>query len=78
MVEEVDETCFWIYFAAEGALVDGRVVADLAAKGRELTAIFVASRRTAALRSESSRCHRAVDADRGPGTSSQLSIINNR
>jgi four helix bundle protein len=45
--EEADETVFWLEFLSDTGLVaPGRLV-NLISEGKELTAIFVASRRTA-------------------------------
>ncbi|HUV40639.1 MAG TPA: four helix bundle protein [Sedimentisphaerales bacterium] len=51
VVEETDESCFWMEFIITEKLLDPEKVADLLDEGRELTAIFVASRKTANNRS---------------------------
>jgi len=51
VVEEVDEACFWLEFIVDEKLLDGKKVAPLLNEARELTAIFVASRKTAKNRS---------------------------
>ena len=45
--EEADETVFWLEFLADADVVRRERLSDLISEGRQLTAIFVASRRTA-------------------------------
>ena len=45
--EEADETVFWLEFLADAKLVRRERLADLISEAKQLTAIFVASRRTA-------------------------------
>ena len=45
--EEADETLFWLEFLADAELVRLERLRDLISEARQLTAIFVASRRTA-------------------------------
>jgi four helix bundle protein len=47
VVEEADETRFWMEFIIEENLLSERQVIDLINEAKELTAIFVASRKTA-------------------------------
>ena len=47
VIEEVDESYFWIEFASDEKLVKQEQVADLLQETDELTAIFVASQNTA-------------------------------
>ena len=47
VLEETDESWFWIDFAADEGLVERSLVADLLREADELTAIFYASRKTA-------------------------------
>ena len=47
VVEEADETVFWLEVITESRLVDGARVAPLLKEGNELLAIFAASQRTA-------------------------------
>ena len=47
VIEEVDESYFWIEFASDEKLVKHELVADLLREAHELTAIFVASQNTA-------------------------------
>ena len=51
VIEEVDESCFWMEFIIEEKLLDEKQVVDLLEEGRELTAIFISSRKTAKDRS---------------------------
>ncbi|MCJ7693592.1 MAG: four helix bundle protein [Sedimentisphaerales bacterium] len=51
VVEEVDEACFWMEFIMDEKLVDEKKVVSLLDEARELTAIFVASRKTVKNRS---------------------------
>ena len=46
VVEEADESCFWMEFIIEEKLLDERHVVGLLEEGKELTAIFVTSRKT--------------------------------
>ena len=47
VIEEADETVFWLEFLADADLVRRARLANLISEGRQLTAIIVASRRTA-------------------------------
>jgi len=51
VIEEVDESCFWMEFIIEEKLLDEKQVVYLLEEGRELTAIFISSRKTAKDRS---------------------------
>jgi four helix bundle protein len=46
VIEEVDESCFWMEFIIEEKLLNERQVIDLLREGQELTAIFIKSRKT--------------------------------
>ena len=46
-IEEVDEACFWMEFVVDEQLLKKEQVQPLLQEGRELTAIFVSSRKTA-------------------------------
>ena len=46
VIEEVDESCFWMEFIIEEKLLDEKQVASLLEEGKELTAIFITSRKT--------------------------------
>ena len=46
VVEEVDESCFWMEFIVEEQLLNKIQVVDLLEEGKELTSIFVTSRKT--------------------------------
>lgn len=46
-IEEVDESNFWIEFAVQENLISLSMVSDLIKESKELTAIFIASRKTA-------------------------------
>lgn len=46
VIEEADESCFWMEFIIEEKLLDGGQVVGLLKEGGELTAIFVTSRKT--------------------------------
>ena len=46
-LEEADESCYWMEFVLDERLLAANRVAPLLDEGRELTAIFVAGRRTA-------------------------------
>ena len=47
VIEEVDEACFWMEFIIDEQLLNKTKVTPLLKEGRELTAIFVSSRKTA-------------------------------
>jgi len=51
VIEEADESCFWMEFIVEEHLLDENKVHDLHEEGKELTAIFIKSRKTAKDRS---------------------------
>ena len=46
VVEEVDETVFWLELLAETEVIPAHRISDLLAEARELTAIFTAAQRT--------------------------------
>jgi len=46
VIEEADESCFWMEFIIEEELLDENKVSNLLEEGGELTAIFVKSRKT--------------------------------
>jgi len=45
--EEADESLFWLEFIAEAGIIPGEKLKELVSEASQLTAIFVASRRTA-------------------------------
>jgi four helix bundle protein len=47
VVEEADETAFWIEFLADAGIIKRERVSELLKEAQELTAIFTASRQTA-------------------------------
>ena len=47
VIEEADETAFWLEFLAEEGLLTKQRVASLMKEAQELTAIFIASQNTA-------------------------------
>jgi four helix bundle protein len=51
VVEEADESAFWLELIMDGALLKCELVLPLHQEAEELTAIFVASSRTASIRS---------------------------
>jgi four helix bundle protein len=44
-VEETDESCFWMQFIIDEELINERKVTDLLEEAKELTAIFIKSRK---------------------------------
>jgi len=46
VVEEMDESCFWLEFLLEEGLLAEKRIGPLLTEARELTSIFVAARRT--------------------------------
>jgi len=51
VIEEADESCFWMEFITEEHLLADSQVSSLLEEGKELTAIFIKSRKTAKDRS---------------------------
>jgi hypothetical protein len=51
VIEEADESCFWMEFIIDENLLDENKVSSLLEEGKELTAIFIKSRKTARDRS---------------------------
>jgi four helix bundle protein len=47
VIEETDETCFWMQFIIDEKLLKEQRVCQLLQEGRELTSIFASSRKTA-------------------------------
>lgn len=47
VIEEVDESNFWIEFALDENLIEKHIIESLIKESRELTVIFIASRKTA-------------------------------
>ncbi len=50
VVEETDESCFWMEFIVDEGLLKKELVEPLLSESDELAAIFIASRKTARLR----------------------------
>jgi four helix bundle protein len=48
VIEEIDETCFWLEFILEENIFTQEKIEPLQTEARELTSIFIASRKTAA------------------------------
>ena len=46
VIEEVDESCFWLEFIIDEKLLNKKQVAPLLNEGEELTSIFISSRKT--------------------------------
>lgn len=47
VIEEADETCFWLELLQDSGLVDQSKITDLLKESKEITAIMVASRSSA-------------------------------
>jgi len=47
VIEEVDETCFWMEFVIDEKLIAAEMASTLLQEAKELTAILIASRKTA-------------------------------
>jgi four helix bundle protein len=47
VVEEADESVFWLEMLAESGILDAKRMEELLKEARELTAVFTASQRTA-------------------------------
>jgi hypothetical protein len=54
VLEEIDESCFWIELLVESGLIGQQKVAKLQSEGNELCAIMMSSRKTA--RQNSRKC----------------------
>ena len=52
VIEEADESYFWLEFIIDENLLKNKLVEPLLSEAKELTAIFVASRKTARLEGE--------------------------
>ncbi len=52
VVEEIDESCFWLEFVMDELLLKEKQVLPLLQEAKELTAIFVAARKTSKSRPE--------------------------
>ncbi len=50
VIEECDESCFWIEFIIDENLLKNDLVDPLLKEGKELTSIFISSRQTAGKR----------------------------
>jgi hypothetical protein len=50
VVEEADESLFWLELLSEGGVIQSEATRSLLKEANQLVAIFVASRRTAALK----------------------------
>ena len=61
VIEEADESCFWMKFIIEEKLLNESQVVGPLEEGKELTAIFVTSRKTAKDRSPEFVSDRKVD-----------------
>ena len=48
VIEECDESCFWMEFVIDENLIPESKINSLLTEGKELTAIFIQSRKTAA------------------------------
>ena len=46
VIEEADESCFWMEFIIDEKVLSEKLVADLLQEGKELKAIFISSRKT--------------------------------
>ena len=46
VIEEVDESCFWMEFIVDEGLLATKRAAPLLGEGKELTAVFIAARYT--------------------------------
>jgi len=47
VIEECDESCFWMEFIVDENIVKNELVKPLLSEGKELTSIFISSRKTA-------------------------------
>ncbi|MCB9360811.1 MAG: four helix bundle protein [Flavobacteriales bacterium] len=47
VIEEVDESAFWLEFIIEESLIEKEIINPFLKEAEELTAIFIASRKTA-------------------------------
>jgi four helix bundle protein len=61
VIEEADESMFWLELIAESELIPQQRIVDLTAEASELLAIFVASRRTSRRPSKGDKPNRVPD-----------------
>ncbi|MCX5635796.1 MAG: four helix bundle protein [Planctomycetota bacterium] len=47
VIEEIDEACFWMEFIIDEQLLNERKIIPLLGEAKELTSIFISSRKTA-------------------------------
>jgi len=52
VIEEIDESCYWLEFIVENKILTEKRVVNLLKEGKELTAIFMKSRKTAKSRNK--------------------------
>jgi four helix bundle protein len=57
VLEETDETAFWLEFIIDEGLLEKKLVEQLLNESKELTAIFAASRKTASAKDKIDRIH---------------------
>jgi len=57
VLEESDETVFWLEFIIDESLLEKKLVEPLLNESKELTAIFAASRKTASAKDKSDSIH---------------------
>ena len=57
VLEESDETAFWLEFIIDESLLEKKLVEPLLNESKELTAIFAASRKTATAKDKIDRIH---------------------
>ncbi len=55
VLEESDESFFWLEFIVDGNMLKEKLVKPLLEEAKELTAIFVSSRKTASSRAKNSK-----------------------
>jgi len=52
VIEEADECCYWLEIIIESGMIKEKLISDLHKEANELTAIFIASSKTASIKNQ--------------------------
>jgi len=55
VIEEADECCYWLEIIIESGMIKEKLVSELHKEANELTAIFIASSKTASIKNQQSK-----------------------
>lgn len=55
VIEEADECCYWLEIIIESGMIKEKLVSELHKEANELTAIFIASSKTASIKNHQSK-----------------------